>query len=157
MTTMIDDSGLIANGGYELSHSRRNGSWTLRDRGDKVRAWREPTLMRIVADATGLAPSYRYDVAGNDSSRFQPSSRSLEGVLLAVASHPMQFSIPPRLRGDYSAQELAIIEAWQHELLAGPRDGSRPPIDPQALAIGDALRLMADDGDAGARATGGEG
>lgn len=139
---MPDESGEPRGESLVLEYSERTRTWALHSPSDYRRAWREQSLHDLAETAIGMSLMYRYDIDGHDSTRFQPHAHSFEGVLLAVAGHPRAFSIPERLRGDYSRQQLEFVEAWQRLLVDGFGDGAMPPIDPQSLSFGDALRLM---------------
>lgn len=140
---MISESGMLSGERFVLEYSKRNRTWALRHPIDRRRAWREPSLLELVETTTRSSVSYRYDIDGHDSNAFQPHSHSFEGVLLAVAGHPYTFSIPDRLRGDYSQQELDLIDRWQRLLVAGiASDDGTPPIDAMSLTFRDALRIM---------------
>ena len=114
----------------------------LRHPTDKRRAWSDTSLLGLAESVSGASLDYRYDIAGHDSTQFQPHSRSFEGVLLACAGHPKTFSIPPELECDYSEQELRFIRKWQELLVAGTASPDEPPIDPMSLSFRDALEII---------------
>lgn len=148
-----EDSGMIVGDAYQLEYSKRNGYWTLRHPSDRRRAWRDSSLLGLVETVLRDTLTYRYDLNGRNTGSFQPHSHSFEGVLLAVAGYPNEFTIPPEMEGDYSAQELDFIKRWQELLVAGTASAAVAPIDAQSLTFQDALELIS----SAQRPTGGKG
>lgn len=114
----------------------------LRHPSDKRRAWSDSSLLGLAEQVTGKSLDYRYDITGHDSTQLQLRSRSFEGVLLACAGHPKEFSVPPELEGDYSEKELSFLRGWQEILVAGTASPDEPPIDARSLSFKDALELI---------------
>lgn len=143
MPSFVDDSGLIIGEEYQLEYSRRRGTWFLRHPSDKRRAWKSGSLLSLVAAVTGEPMRYRYGIASHDAADGQPNARTFEGVLLAVAAHPREFSIPGEFEGDYSQQELATLRRWQELLIAGTASQNKPPLDVDGMSFADAMGLVA--------------
>lgn len=141
-----EDSGMIVGDAYHLEYSKRNRQWTLRHPSDRRRAWRDTSLFGLVESVVHDALVYRYSLSDRDLGDFQPFSRTFEGILLAVASHPKEFFIPEECKEDYSGQELAFIMRWQEILIAGTASDEEAPVDVQSLSFKDAMELIASAG-----------